>query len=469
MRKFVCLLFVAIFINSPFSPPLDAGSQPPGVSWGHGPDVSENTKYFVLENGLRVFLHARSNIPIVNIVAAVNLGSKDETEETNGLVHLLEHYILFRGTEFRSGSQVALDIRRHGAYFNAHTSQDLAIFEISLPSEHADFGLHNQKEILFHLEIAQREIDAEKEVILEELNQLQDDPIKYATSLVYQNLFPGHPYGKPVYGSPEVIKAATAEKLEAFYRRYFVPNNCSLAVVGNFGLQEMGEKVRRVFGEVKKEDFSLPQFDKASFLAKGVEIVHEMDVNQAYLVLGAVGPDYNHPDQYAIDVLTEILGRGINPLLNTILRGRRELVQRTSMNYLAHKYGGVLIIYFTLDPRNLTAAKREAIGFLKRARNENYSKEDYLGEQQYYAYDYLQSAKNQIKFYNYQTQEIGLSLAQSLAQFILLSDSLERGSYLENVEKITSSELRKVAARYFSKGQFVTVSIIPKKLSRHCP
>ncbi|MCJ7563733.1 MAG: insulinase family protein, partial [Candidatus Aminicenantes bacterium] len=110
-------------------------------------------KQFTLDNGMNVFLYERHNLPLVNIVAAVNAGSKDETAETNGLVHMLEHYILFRGTEVRSGSEVARDFRRHGAYFNAHTGQDLAIFEISLPAEYADFGLNNQRELLFNLKI----------------------------------------------------------------------------------------------------------------------------------------------------------------------------------------------------------------------------------------------------------------------------------------------------------------------------
>ena len=102
---------------------------------------------------MEVFLYERHTLPLLNMVMAVNLGSKDESEETNGLVHLLEHYILFRGTKSRSSEQITQDIRRHGAYFNAHTGRDMALFEISIPSEYSDFALENQKDILFNLEI----------------------------------------------------------------------------------------------------------------------------------------------------------------------------------------------------------------------------------------------------------------------------------------------------------------------------
>ncbi len=295
----------------------------------------ETQKYFELENGLKIFLYEKHTLPLINLVFAVNLGTKDESDKTSGLVHILEHYILFRGTEFRSGPEISQEIRRHGAYFNAHTSLDLATFEISLPSEHADFALRNQKEILFNLKLSQVELDEEKKVILEELSQTQDDPLRYATSTVYQNLFKDHPYQKPIPGKKEIIEALTVEQVEKFYRKFFVPSNCVLAIVGDFEIEEMEKKIKDIFGDLKKEEISPPKYEKVPALKKTVEIKQEMDVNQAYLVIGIFGPDYNNKDQYATDILTQILGRGVNPMLNYPLRGRRNLAQSVLMRYSA--------------------------------------------------------------------------------------------------------------------------------------
>jgi len=423
----------------------------------------ENQKYFELDNGLKIFLHEKHTLPLINLVFAVNLGTKDESDKTSGLVHVLEHYILFRGTEFRSGPEISQDIRRHGAYFNAHTSLDLATFEISLPSEHADFALRNQKEILFNLKLSQEELNEEKTVILEELSQIQDDPLKYATSTVYQNLFKDHPYQKPVQGKKEIIEALTVEQVEKFYRKFFVPSNCVLAIVGDFEIEEMEKKTKDIFGDLKKEEISPPKYEKVPALKKTVEITQEMDVNQAYLVIGIFGPDYNHKDQYAIHLLTEILGRGVNPMLNYPLRGRRKLAHNVSMEYSAYKYGGVILIYITLEPKNIKSAKRETINFLKKTRSQDYSKKDVMGDAELYALDYLKSAKNQIKFKIHQSQEKGLLVATSLARFMLLNEDPNRGSYLENIEKISSSDLRKAAGKYLSKGRYVIVTISPKK------
>jgi predicted Zn-dependent peptidase len=424
----------------------------------------EAAKYFVLDNGLKVFLLEKRSVPLVNVAAAVDLGSKNETADTSGLVHVLEHCMLFRGTEIRSGSEISRDVRRHGAYFNAHTGQDLSFFEISVPASASDFALSNQKEILFHLKITQEELDTEKEIILEEFRQLEDDPFRYAANLVYQNLFKGHPYANPLIGDPEVIKNLTAEKVDALYRRYFVPPNCSLAAVGDFSLNEMEEKVRRVFGDVKGEAFPPPKFEPAKLPEKAVDLEVEMDVQKAYLVIAVQAPDLNNPDQYAMDVLTEVLGRGVDPLLYSALnQGPKKLVETIMMSYHSHKYGGVILIFLTLDPKNLGRAKREAVSYLRRAREGYFSPEDIPGDQQMFAFDHLGSAKNQIRYNTYESQERGLSLAMSLAQFLILKEGQAEGNYLENIGRVKSGDLRKIAGKYFGRAEYVMVSVIPRK------
>jgi zinc protease len=447
----VCLaLFLSLALSLPGAAPAE-------------PDTTKTSKSFVLDNGLRIFLLEKRNYPLVSAVAAVNVGTKDETAETSGLVHILEHCILFRGTELRSGSEIGQDVRRHGAYFNAHTGQDIAFFEISAPAEHAEFALKNQREILFNLKLTQEELDREKEVVLEEFSQMEDDPIQRATSLVYENLFRNHPYGNPPQGRPETVRALTVGNVQEFYQRYFVPSNCSLAVVGDFTLKEMEGAVRRIFAEVKGERLAKPEIGLAPPLEKRVRLDVEMDVQKAYLVIATLGPSFDDPDQYAVDILTEILGRGVNPMLYAALWGRRKLAETIQMAYHAHKRGGALIIYLTLDPRYVDAAERETISFLKRSRDQNFAPRDVFGDQQQYAYDFLGGAKSQISFSVQQSQEKSLFLAYSLARYMILNEGGENRPYLANIDKVDSSDLRKAAAKYFSRSDYVVISIVPPK------
>lgn len=430
---------------------------------GVGPAAAPASRSFVLPNGLRVFLYEKRGYPLVNIALAVDAGSKDETDATSGLAHLLEHCILFRGTAERSADQVERDIRGHGAYFNANTGQDLTLFEISLPSEHADFALRNQREILFGFALAPGALEEEKAVVLEEMNQMEDDPRRRGTDLALQRLFEGHPYGRPVYGRAEVVRSARVEDLKAFHDTYFVPDNCALAVTGDFAVPEMEARVREVFSSLPRSGRTRAALSRAPLLGKSISLREEKDVKDAYLVLAFVGPDFNHPDRYAMDLLAEALGRGVNPLLNLALRSRRDLVQYLQTSYFPGRYGGAVVIVLTLDPKNVAAATREAVSYLRKARDESFSADDFYGEEKYQVFDHLGSAKNRIRFSSEQAEESGLALASSMARFMLLNERESPGPYLAHIDRTTSGDLRKAAGRYFGKGEFVAVSIVPKK------
>lgn len=423
----------------------------------------ETSRSFILENGLRVFLYEKKTLPLLNFVFAVNMGSKDETEATSGLVHILEHYILFRGTKQHSGDEIAIDMRRHGAYFNAHTGLDLSSFEITIPSNHSDFALQTLKEILFELELDQEALEEEKQVILEEMTQLQDDPFRLAASLLYQNLFPGHPYRRPIYGTREVIEGATVEQLSQFYGGFLVPANSALAVVGDFSIPAMEEKIKAVFEGISSEDFTPPSFEQCGPMSKTVEIERKMDVQMAYLAIGLAGPDYNSIDQYALDVLTEIFRGGINPMIYHPLSRNRIQVGGVRMGYSAHRYGGAVTIALSLEPKHLNRAKRELTKYLKQARRLNYSSDDVFGEDQLYTMDFMESAKNRLRFRGEQARERGLAIATSLARFMLLNELPDRGDYLDHIAGIDTTDLRAAAGKYLGQKHSVIVTIEPNK------
>jgi len=420
-------------------------------------------RFFTLDNGLRVFLYEKRDLPLLHVVTGFDVGSKNETDGTSGIVHLLEHCILFRGTAAPSGGDAGAEIRRHGAYFNAHTSQDLSVFEISLPADEAEFALRNQRAVLFGFDLSQAELDAEKDVILEEFNQMEDDPRRQATDLVLQALFPGHPYGRSVYGRREIIREARAEDVLAFYRRYFGPGNAALAVVGDFAASDMEGRVREVFGSVPKADLPGEALPMAAALEKTVSRRLERDVEDGYLYLGFVAPDFNNDDQYAVHVLTEVLGRGVNPLLPALIRSERNIFQTVDMAYLANRYGGAVVVSIRADPKDIPALERLAVSVLRRAQTLSYSKKDFQGPDELYAFDYLESAKNQIRFSSGRAEESGLHLAGSLVRYILLNTREDPGRYLDGIGRVSSGDLRKAASKYLARGESAAVSIVPIK------
>ena len=342
-------------------------------------------------------------------------------------------------------------------------------FEISLPADRAAFGLRNQKEIIFDFELTPEELEKEKEVVLEEIRTIEDDPRRHAMGLVLENLFKGHPYGKRLAGKIECVSGMTAERILEFTRTRLVAEKSSLAVVGDFSLDSMESMVRDIYGGIPRPQEPSPAraVERIRPIGKTVQFHENMDVKESYLVIGFPAPDYNHADQYAFDLLCEILGRGPRPLLFSSLRGRRDLIQSVSVSYTAYKFGGVFLMAFTLEARDVKTAVHEIIPFLSGVRNTGFSKTDYLGAERFEAFDFLESAKNRIRLNSRLARESGLIFAGSLARHLLLADPGQKSSasYLDRMADVTSSDLRRVATKYFTQGECVIVAVVPKSVS----
>lgn len=424
--------------------------------------------FVILENGLAVFVKQRDNLPMVNMVFAIDVGAKNETVKTNGMIHMLEHLLLLGATKSYTIDQVNQEMRQHGAHFNAHTSHDAMTFEISLPAQYWEFGLEILKEKLFQLRLSQDHLDKEKSIIFKELDQQQDDPFTMGTYLVLQYLFEGHPYGLPITGDRKVIEKATREQLESFYHGYFTPANCSLAVVGDIDIVKVSEKIKEMFGTLTNPETppTLPTFSEPAPLKKNTKIEKKMDIQQAHLVLAFYAPSSNHDDQLAMDFLNQIFGKGLNPLIGQMLvkRGQR-MATSISTRYYPFKYGGAFIIHLTMEPKLLSSARMNLLKFMNIAWKFNYSRNDYpLGEQTYIT-DYIEMARNNIKFSHQQFQELGLNAAVTYARYLLFTrgKEIETTPYMERVAKINSSTLRNVASTYFSGKRYVMITLLPGK------
>ena len=190
----------------------------------------------------------------------------------------------------------------------------------------------------------------------------------------------------------------------------------------------------------------------------------ERDVRGGYLTIGCVAPDYNHPDQYAMRVLAEALGRGINPLLGGYLHGQRDSVQNVSMSYLGLRYGGAALLTVKADPKDLAVVERAAVAFLKRSGGQSFSKRDFADpEAQAAAFDYLEMAKNQIRFAAGRADESGLQLAEGLVRHLLLNTRDRPLPYLAGIGRVDAGDLRRVAGRYFGRGETAAVSVGPRR------
>jgi zinc protease len=434
--------------------------------------AANDFKYSGLDNGMAVWMEERTNIPLVNFVIAVDVGSKDETDSTSGMIHILEHLIFLGETEFRDEGQLALQMRRHGAHFNAHTSHDMMTFEISLPSRYWEFGLSLLKEKIFHLKFSPDKLEKEKSIIFEEIAQHRDDPYKTATFLAIQSLFNAHPYERPIPGNPDVIKGTSIDDIKSFYRQYFVPSKCALAVVGDFNIPVMEKKIIEIFSPISispPASTSALSFPSSPSLKKNVSINHRMDIKLAHLMVAYHAPPSDHADQLSFSILDQIFGSGLSPMIRRNLwKMGHPLTRSVSTRYIPLRYGGAYLIYITLEPKNLRTCKRELEKFLSNSWRYRYSVSDYPPQQRHDSMiDYLETAKSNIKFSYQEFQELGLNAATSYARYLLFHKDpttlKKQEPYMVRVEKTKSSHLKDIASRYLAGKKHVTITILPDK------
>lgn len=417
--------------------------------------------YFRLDNGLQVLLQERRGLPLTGMALTIDLGFKDENDATSGYAHLLEHMLLFGAGAAGDGEARLAELRGRGVETNAHTDHDLMTFEVSCPSAESAWALEQMRQTVFFASLDPVRLEEEKRIIGEEFLQRRDDPDYLGRILLMERLFAGHPYGRPLLDKDGALGAATVEGLRAFCAPRLVADRCALAIIGDFALVEMETEVRRNWGALPRGAAPAAEVPAVRRLEKSSEQHLERDLQESHLFIGWQAPAYNDEQRLAFSLLTHLLGGGLNPVLSSVLRDGRRLVDRIHMSYSPMRSGGMAVLHLVLEKRNMDSALSELASFLSNIGSFNFSRQDVLPQFRQGMLDHLESAKNQIEYSDGNFRESALNLSLAAARFLLLNRTAVTGSYLESVEKVSSSDLRRAAARYLSGKKWVVLAITP--------
>jgi predicted Zn-dependent peptidase len=410
-----------------------------------------------------VYLLPYSRSPLSTLVLAVRAGVVEETPRTNGFSHLLEHCLLFRQSHLIEADRLFRTIKKYGLYYNAHTEQDLMFFELSLSSEHLEKGLELLKEVVFPFHLTEEALEKEKIILLKELAETARQPEKVGLARIYQLAFPQSGYGLPVFGQEEVIWQANLADLKDWHEKYFRPDRAALVVVGQFDPGRLQAEIRKLFSDLQPgQEQTRPSASKPSFPESSPMVEIKMKVSDTYLLAGLFGPDYNHPDRLPLDMLSEIVGQGLNPLIYQAFAGQPDLVTSARFHYLSHQQAGLIFISLTTGADKVPVAKRLLQNFLPRLAEINYSQKDYLPGQQLLVFDFLQGGQNRFQWLAEKMMENPLLLGLSLGKHLLLGEPGQAQNYLEAIKALDSSDLRKVARKYLARTRAVWVVIKPE-------
>ncbi|UOY04717.1 insulinase family protein [Muricauda sp. SCSIO 64092] len=405
-----------------------------------------------LDNGLHVILHQDNGAPVVTTSVMYHVGGKDRTEGRTGFAHFFEH-LLFEGTKNIERGKWFEIVSSNGGKNNANTSQDRTYYYEVFPSNNLQLGLWMESERMLHPVIDQKGVDTQKEVVKEE-KRLRYDNTPYGSFLTVlgKNLFDKHPYKDPNIGYMKDLDAGTLEDVEAYNKKYYVPNNAVLVVAGDFDIPSTKKMIQDYFGSIPRGADIVRNYPKED------PIIEQRTANayDANIQIPAIGLAYRTPgfrerDAYVLDMISTYLSDGkSSKLYKKMVDEQKQALQVGAFNIGQEDYGMYLVFALPVGETSLDVLKGEMEEEVTKVRDELISERDYQKLQNKFENDFVNS--------NSSVEGIANSLAR---YHMLYGDTNLINKEIDIYRSITREEIKEVANKYLKPNQSVIINYLP--------
>ncbi|HET9722790.1 MAG TPA: pitrilysin family protein [Actinomycetota bacterium] len=304
-------------------------------------------------SGLRVVTERMPSVRSVTLGLWVLAGSRDEPPPISGSSHFLEH-LLFKGTKTRSARDIAEAFDAVGGEVNAFTAKEYTAYYARVLDRDLPMALEHLTDMLQHSVIRTTDFDGERQVILEEINVHEDTPDDLVHDLFTETLWPGHPLGRPILGTPESIRAAKRDQVRRFYRAHYVPGNVVVVAAGNVDHDDLVGRLRSLMatGPVRSEGpggWNLREVGTPPD-PSGRTRVKRRKTEQAHICIGTSGISRHDPDRFAFGVLNNALGGGMSSRLFQEVREQRGLAYSVYSYHSMYADAGLFCAYAGTTP-----------------------------------------------------------------------------------------------------------------------
>lgn len=293
-----------------------------------------------LSNGLHVLTDSMRTVETVSLGAWVDVGTRHETPDINGISHLLEH-MAFKGTERRSAQRIAEEIENVGGHLNAYTSREHTAYYAKVLKDDAPLAVDIIADILQHSSFDPQELAREQSVVVQEINQAEDTPDDIIFDHFQATAYPDQAIGRPVLGLPETVRAIDSATLKDFMQSRYTTGSMVLTAAGNIDHDVFVRMVEEQFTALRPGPAQKPE--QARY--QGGTFRQERDLEQVHLVLGFDGLPYDHPLFYAAAVFSTLFGGGMSSRLFQEIREKRGLVYSIYAYASSFVDGGLFTIY----------------------------------------------------------------------------------------------------------------------------
>lgn len=408
---------------------------------------------FTLDNGLHVIMHQDNTTPIVVTSVLYHVGSKNENPERTGFAHFFEH-LMFEGSENIDRGQYMNIIQSRGGTLNAYTSNDITYYYELLPSNELELALYMESERMLHSKVDLTGVQTQREVVKEERRQRYENQ-PYGTILpeTLKRAYQVHPYQWAPIGSMDHLNAATIEEFQQFYKDFYVPNNATLTIAGDIDYATAEKLVRNYFSEIPKgaKEIYRPDVVEPKKTTELRDVIYDNiqipAVIQAYNL-----PPRNHPDSYALSMLSTYLTGGNSSLMTKELVDKQQKALVVAAIPLELEDGGIFLMYgitnMGVEPKDLEA---EVDKLIRQVQDQGISDEEFT------------KLKNIMENNIVSGNSTIAGIAENLAEAkVIYGDTNYINQVMEAYAKVTKADIQRVAKEYMDLTGRVVLYYLPK-------
>jgi len=428
-------------------------------SLGQAADIGR----FVLNNGLTVVLMEEHKAPVVTFQIWYRVGSRNEITGKTGLSHLTEH-MMFKGTAKKGKGEFSRIVAKNGGTENAFTGNDYTAYFENFSADRIDLSLALEADRMQNLTVDPKEFELERSVVMEERRtRVDDDPYSYLIENLYAIAFLVHPYHAPVIGWMSDLKNLTRDDVYDYYKKYYVPNNATIVVVGDFYMDELLPKIKAAFGEIPRGPEPPQQVSPEPQQAGVRRTLVKREAQLSFLFVGYPSPNHQSPDNYALTLLSTILSSGKSARLYRSLVYEQQLALEVGGSYGALTSDPELFyLYATAQPETNVEVLEAALNKeIVRLQSEGVSEKE------------LEKAKNQIAAEYLMGSDSNFFRAMQIGT----AETVKAGyryvfDYVANIQKVTAEEVKAVAVKYLRDDTKNVGLLLPKQAEKavdHAP
>lgn len=408
-----------------------------------------------LPNGLQVLLLPDHDVPLASVQLWYHVGGKNEKPGRSGFAHLFEH-LMFKGSAHVGPEEHSHFIESIGGRDNATTDWDRTLYFEVFPNNYLERILWMEADRMQTLDVSEANFRSEREVVKEERRLRYDDPpFGRLFEIIFAKAYTTHPYRILPIGSMADLDAATIEDVRAFYRTYYVPNNATLVIAGDFDPARTLAWIEQYFGPIPRgADISRTVPAEPPQTAERREVAYDAKAPLPAVVLAYHVPSARDPDLYALRVASHILSEGESSRLYRHLVYERQIAVQTSGETFDLEDPGLFFFTAILQQGQKPEAGEAALqDEIDRLRDQPVEPAE------------LEKAKNQIV--------AGLVFGRATAQqkasaighaAVILGDVALVNGELSFFQKVTAADIQRVARRYLSPENRTAVFMLPQSM-----